>query len=143
MAEMAGAFLNDKLAGHLAITQHGYFTGIFGHLDGGGASFVAGGFGFFINDIIGTLFVDEGAAGHQFDGVAVAALLHGAFDGDEKIFLHGFSLYKYKFVLKGRLSPTRFAGPLTRPDLSVATRHLPTLWGVTLPDGAFGQKMLI
>ena len=39
--------------------------------------------------------------------------------------------------------PTRFAGPLTQPDLSVATRHLPTLWGVTLPEGAFGQKMLI
>ena len=27
--------------------------------------------------------------------------------------------------------PTRSAGPLTRPDPSVATRHLPTLWEVT------------
>ena len=34
------------------------------------------------------------------------------------------------------LSPTRFAGPLTRPDPSVAMRHLPTLWGVTLTEGA-------
>ena len=32
--------------------------------------------------------------------------------------------------------PTRSAGPLTRPDPSVATRHLPTLWGVTLTEGA-------
>lgn len=42
--------------------------------------------------------------------------------------------------------PTRFAGPLTRPDPSVATRHLPTQWGVTLPEGAKGavpvSKML-
>ena len=35
------------------------------------------------------------------------------------------------------LSLTRFAGPLTRPGPSVATRHLPTLWGVTLAEGAF------
>ena len=27
------------------------------------------------------------------------------------------------------------AGALTRPDPSVATRHLPTLWGVTLTEG--------
>ena len=34
------------------------------------------------------------------------------------------------------LSPTHFAGLLTQPDPSVALRHLPTLWGVTLPEGA-------
>ena len=34
------------------------------------------------------------------------------------------------------LSPTRFAGLLrSRSPLSLA-RHLPTLWGVTLPEGA-------
>ena len=43
----------------------------------------------------------------------------------------------FKTLDKGNaLSPTRFAGPLTRPDPSVASRHLPTLWGVTLPEGA-------
>ena len=39
--------------------------------------------------------------------------------------------------LRKTLSPTRLAGPLTRPGPSVAARHLPTLWGVTLAEGAF------
>ena len=39
--------------------------------------------------------------------------------------------------LRKALSPTRLAGPLTRPGPSVAARHLPTLWGVTLAEGAF------
>ena len=38
------------------------------------------------------------------------------------------------------LSPTRFAGPLTRPGPSVAARHLPTLWGVTRAEGAFTKE---
>ena len=38
------------------------------------------------------------------------------------------------------LSPTRFAGPLTRPGPSVAARHLPPLWGVTLAEGAFTKE---
>ena len=38
------------------------------------------------------------------------------------------------------LSPTRFAGPLTRPGPPVAARHLPTLWGVTLAEGAFTKE---
>ena len=38
----------------------------------------------------------------------------------------------FKTLDKGNaLSPTRFAGPLTRPDPSVASRHLPALRGVT------------
>lgn len=42
---------------------------------------------------------------------------------------------------KRRLSlPTRFAGLLTRPGLSVAARHLPTLWDVTLAEGAFTKE---
>lgn len=32
------------------------------------------------------------------------------------------------------------AGPLTRPGPSVAVRHLPTLWGVTLAEGAFTKE---
>lgn len=49
----------------------------------------------------------------------------------------GEKLALFKTLDKGNaLSPTRFAGPLTRPDLSVAMRHLPTLWGVTLAEGA-------
>ena len=43
----------------------------------------------------------------------------------------------FKTLDKGNaLSPTRFAGPLTRPDPSVASRHLPALRGVTHPEGA-------
>ena len=57
----------------------------------------------------------------------------------------GEKLALFKTLDKGNaLSPTRFAGPLTRPDPSVASRHLPTPWGVTLPEGAFtrGQQPL-
>ena len=52
----------------------------------------------------------------------------------------GEKLALFKTLDKGNaLSPTRFAGPLTRPDPSVASRHLPALRGVTLyTGGAFG-----
>ena len=50
----------------------------------------------------------------------------------------GEKLALFKTLDKGNaLSPTRFAGPLTRPDPSVASRHLPALRGVTHPEGAF------
>ena len=49
----------------------------------------------------------------------------------------GEKLALFKTLDKGNaLSPTRFAGPLTRPDPSVASRHLPVLRGVTHPEGA-------
>ena len=48
----------------------------------------------------------------------------------------GEKLALFKTLDKGNaLSPTRFAGPLTRPDPSVASRHLPALRGVTHPEG--------
>ena len=48
----------------------------------------------------------------------------------------GEKLALFKTLDKGNaLSPTRFAGPLTRPDPSVASRHLPAVRGVTHPEG--------
>ena len=42
------------------------------------------------------------------------------------------------FGLREVLSPTRCGGSPSGPGPSVASRHLPTPWGVTLAEGAKG-----
>ena len=102
MAEMPGALLDDELARLLAVAQHRNLAGVVGHLDGGRAALIAGGLGLLVYDIVGTVLVDERAAGHKLHRVGVAPLLHRALDGDQIFFFHGVPLLK-AFPLGDRL----------------------------------------
>ena len=92
---------------------------------------------------LGQVFLAQGIALGGFAliqanglGLFASALMRAIFG-----FIHGGLLFYIDAVFtvgadslsaRGKTSLTRFAGPLTRPDPSVASRHLPTLWGVTL-----------
>ena len=105
MAEMARALLDDELTRLLAVAQHRDLARVLGHLDRRCAALIAGCLGLLVDNIVGTVLVDERAAGHQLHGIRVAPLLHRALDGDQIVFFHGYASKGKCAVMGSSLPP--------------------------------------